>query len=587
MKISGLKSGLIFALILVTTQLGAADTTMIHASQLNEYFIFGGWNHFTAQYNKFHVNSMLRNSSSVYSETSRLKTQTDFSADVLYGLKPQWRAGISGKYFIFRDAQTYHAYDYDQGRIGLKSDYRPGNYSITMESGYARETRLGICDRGWYGGLELSRREGGLQFYPELNWNYSSMGQRQNYTFDNAVHYRTQISSVFRNKLSSGFRAYRREYYINTEAETEERLNMNAYVENELFYRIHKNLSLDYNMEFSASSDGLQFLFSGDKVSRTREVLNFQNDIRLRGKLGPLNGYLGFSNDYKQSRTRSENSALSLPADYIFDKKNIMMRASWHIGPGDSLSVNYLGSLLYYDTPDTNNYDDRDELTYSITPAWHHRLDEYSALTVSANLFLHHYVYLFHQRSAQNHWNRVFSLKSELTTNIPERIRWNARQEIYANYFVYDHEDSAFVHVQSMVFRGISLQQDVRWFCGPRFFIQLYALLRIEDNGQLDWDAFVQELTDSKYTVKLDLLPGYRIRKSQFAAGPVFSYRKDFRYVSLNERMESYRSRRIGGSVSLKIAGHFVMNYRLEHIRQNTGNDFYNQSGSLRFHMFF
>jgi hypothetical protein len=567
--------------------LQAADSTMVYANQLNHYYIFGGWNRFAADYGRFRVQSKIQNNSSVYSETSRLKTQTDLSTAVLYGFSEQWSAGISGKYFIFRDAQTHHAYDYDQSRLGLKSEYRPANYSLSLESGYARETRLGIRDRGWYGGVELSRKDAGLQFYPELDWDYSGMGKRRNYTFDNHIRYHTKIDKVFHNDLKSGFRAYQREYYISQDAETEERQNLNAYVENDFFYRFHENMALDYNMEFTAGSDGLEFNHAGDKTTRTREVLGFRNDARLRGKLGPFRGYIGFSNDFKQSRTHSDNPAVNLPADYTFDKKNILMRISWQLSENDSLSVNYIGSLLYYDTPDTNNYDDRDELSYSLTPAWQRRLDEYTSLTVSGNMFLHHYVYLFHQRSAQNHWNRVFSIRSDISTHIPERIRWNARQEIYANYFVYDHEDSAFVHVQSMVFRGIHLQQNLQWFAGNRFFIQMNALLRVEDNGLLDWDVFVQERTDSKYTLKLELLPGYRLRKSSLSAGPVFTYRRDFRYISQEERMESYRSRRLGGSISLRVAHYLVLNYRLEHIRQNTVDDYYNQSGSLRFNLIF
>jgi len=567
--------------------LPVADTLTLYAEQLNHYFMFGGANRFRAEFGKVQFTGRIRNASSVYSETSRLKTQSDISLDGLYLFSPQWRAGLSGKYFLFRDGQTYHAYDYDQNRLGLKGEYRKQSYRLTLESGYARETRLGIRDPGWYGGMELSRNMAGLFFYPELNWDYSRMGQRENYTFDNRVRFRMRNTEAFRNDLSAGFSAYNREYYVNRNADTEERINLTAYLEDDLHYRFSKNLALDYRMHFSGSSDGLSFNYDQEKQSRTRELLGFENDIRLRGRYGAFKGYLGFSNDYKQSRTRADNPAISLPADYIFDKKNILTRISWQLSEKDSLSVNYLGSLLYYDTPDTNNYDDRDELTYSLTPAWHHRLDEHSSLTLSGNMFLHHYVYLFHQCSAQNHWNRVFALKSEINTQIPERIHWNAKQEIYANYFVYDHEDSAFVHVQSMVFRGISLQQNLRWFTGGRTFINAYVFFRLEDNGLLDWERFIQERSDGKYTLKIELMPGYRVRRSSLSLGPVFSYRQDFRYLDMTNRIESYHSRRIGGRISLQIGNFLVFSYRLEHIRQSAAADRYNQSGNLRFNWIF
>ncbi|MDX9779433.1 MAG: hypothetical protein WC372_00315 [Candidatus Neomarinimicrobiota bacterium] len=565
----------------------AADTVTIYAEQLNHYYMFGGSNRLRAEFGKMLLLGNFRNSSSIYSETKRLKTQTDIGLDALYVLSPQWRAGMTGKYFLFRDGQTYHAYDYDQNRLGLKGEYRKNAYRIMLESGYARETRLGIRDPGWYGGVELSRSMAGLFFYPELDWDYSRMGQRENYTFDNRVHFRMRNTSEFRNDLSAGFSAYNREYYISRESDTEERINLAAYLENDLYYRISRHLALDYRMHFSGSSDGLSFNYDQAKETRTRELLGFENDIRLKGNYGAFRGYLGFSNDYKQSRTRAANPAISLPADYIFDKKNILARISWQFSEKDSLSINYLGSLLYYDTPDTNNYDDRDELSYSLSPAWHRRLDDFTTLTLSGNMFLHHYVYLLHQRSAQNHWNRVFALKSEINTLIPERIHWNARQEIYANYFVYDHEDSAFVHVQSMVFRGISLQQNLRWYTGAHAFINAYLFFRAEDNGLLDWKDFIQERTDSKYTLKIELMPGYRVRRSSISLGPVFSYRQDFRYLDITNRMESYHSRRIGGRIALQLGNYLVLNYRLESIRQSSTADRYNQSGNLRFNWIF
>ena len=200
---------------------------------------------------------------------------------------------------------------------------------------------------------------------------------------------------------------------------------------------------------------------------------------------------------------------------------------------------------------------------------------------------MHHYVYLFHQRSAQNHWNRVFSIRSEIKTHIPRKIRWNAKQELYANYFVYDHEDSAFVHVQSMVFRGLKLQQNISYYLSPSWYLNAYVFLRVEDNGLLDWDDFIQEITDSKYTIKAEIAPGLRRKKFDILIGPIFSYRKDFRYTDIENRNESYRSLRVGGKISVRLSNILSLNYRLEQIDQTGIPRVYNQSGSLRFNMIF
>ncbi len=564
-----------------------ADTTMVYAEQLNHYYQFGGTNRFSASLGRWRFLNTISNNSSIYSETSRLKTQTDITTDILYAFTPKLRFGLTGKYFLFQDGQTYHAYDYDQGRLGLKGDYKSNYYRVMLESGYAAETRLGLRDMGIYGGLELDRTKKGLLFYPELDWDYSQMGDRQNFTFNNRVSFRVIQSSGLKNIFSAGVKAYNREYYVSREADTEERLNISSYIENDLFYPISDKMALDYRAGFSSSSDGLSFSYYDEKETRNRQFITLINDIRLRGSFGAFKGYLGFVNDYKQSRTTATDPSISLPSDYIFNKNNILARLSWQISDRDSVYVNYLGSLLYYDTPDTNNYDDRDELTYSFSPMWHHRIDDYTSMSLGGNFFMHHYVYLFHQRSAQNHWNRVFSIRSEIKTHIPRKIRWNAKQELYANYFVYDHEDSAFVHVQSMVFRGLKLQQNISYYLSPSWYLNAYVFLRVEDNGLLDWDDFIQEITDSKYTIKAEIAPGLRRKKFDILIGPIFSYRKDFRYTDIENRNESYRSLRVGGKISVRLSNILSLNYRLEQIDQTGIPRVYNQSGSLRFNMIF
>ncbi len=576
---------LLFVLSFAFAQAG--DTTMVYASQMNHYYQFGGWNRFSVNSGKLYLYNNISNTSSIYSETSRLKNQTDITGDLLYALSPKLRLGLTGKYFFFQDGQTHHAYDYNQGQVGLKGDYIDNNYKLVLEGGYSGETRLGIRDMGMYGGMKLDRSQRGLIFYPELNWDYSQMGERKNYTFNNKVSFRVKQSSRLKNVFSAGFKAYNREYYVSREADTEERLNKVAYFENDLYYPLSNNIAIDYSAGFTSSSDALSFSYYDSKETRNRQFLTLQNNIKLKAKAGAFKGYVGFANDYKQSRTIATNENISLPSDYIFNKNNILARASWQISDQDSIYMNYIGSLLYYDTPDSNNYDDRDELIYSLSPMWHHRIDDYTSMSVGGNLFLHHYVYLFHQRSAQNHWNRVFSIRSEVNTHIPRRVNWTSRQELYANYFVYDHEDSAFIHVQSMVFRGLKLQQNIQYFFTPSFYLRAYMFLRVEDNGLLDWTDFIQEITDSKYTIKCELTPGFKRKKWNVSLGPVFSYRKDYRYTDMSTRTESYHSLRLGGLVSLRISNIITLNYRLEQISQTGIAKVYNQSGSLRFNMIF
>ena len=87
--------------------------------------------------------------------------------------------------------------------------------------------------------------------------------------------------------------------------------------------------------------------------------------------------------------------------------------------------------------------------------------------------------------------------------------------------------------------------------------------------------------------IKIELTPGYKVKKFNVTIGPVFSFRKDHRYTDPITRSESYRSRRLGGLVSLRLSNILTLSYRLEQIDQTGIARVYNQSGSLRFNMMF
>ena len=181
----------LFTILTIVTALctsaTAADTTMVYAEQLNHYYQFGAQNRFSQEFGKIFVYNYISNASSIYSETSKLKSQGEINGDVLFAFTEKFRFGATGRYFSFSDGQTSHAYDYDQARIGLKADIKSKNYKLVLQSGYAGETRLGIRDMGTYAGLTLNRSETNPTIDPYLNWDYSQMGDRKNYTFNNKI----------------------------------------------------------------------------------------------------------------------------------------------------------------------------------------------------------------------------------------------------------------------------------------------------------------------------------------------------------------------------------------------------------------
>src|SRR6056297_625808 len=156
---------LIFAVSLI-----ADDTTYVYAKQLNHFYSFGGNIRSFHSLKNLDIAAEISNNSSVYSETSRLKTLSNLKISLLYKLSDAVRIGPAGNHYSLRDGQTYNAYDYDKSKIGILGKYISNDYTASLQTGYSGERRLGIYDSGWHTNAEIYRQHNDSFFDPHLDW---------------------------------------------------------------------------------------------------------------------------------------------------------------------------------------------------------------------------------------------------------------------------------------------------------------------------------------------------------------------------------------------------------------------------------
>jgi hypothetical protein len=167
----------------------------------------------------------------------------------------------------------------------------------------------------------------------------------------------------------------------------------------------------------------------------------------------------------------------------------------------DTLRWTSLVLRQQYDTPDTTNDDDRDELRISNSLVLSWQPSAFMHLSVGTKLNLFHLVYLFNTRSAENHWNRSLVLWSEVDWfNGPWTSLTSGR--VHANYFDYDFDDLFVENDQprrSFVHRSLEIEEILTHRFSHNWWISARADLRWEDDGQLDWSAFIQEVQSQRF----------------------------------------------------------------------------------------
>lgn len=182
----------------------------------------------------------------------------------------------------------------------------------------------------------------------------------------------------------------------------------------------------------------------------------------------------------QRSESRLEN---------IAQRTSIASQIRSRISDSDELNFAGSASILRYDTPDTTNVDERDELLVTVGFQEHHRFSNELQLTLSADVSLSHLVYLKSVQSANNNWNRVIRFSPSVVYAPSERFRTVNQGEVLGNYTVYDFEDQGAL-TRSFSFRQASWLDSTSVWITQLLKFSLVGELRIYERGILVWKEF-------------------------------------------------------------------------------------------------
>ncbi len=163
---------------------------------------------------------------------------------------------------------------------------------------------------------------------------------------------------------------------------------------------------------------------------------------------------------------------------------------AWMPNATDTLSVEYTGWLLQYDTPSSLNNDDRDELSVITSMRYARKVSDILSVGLSAGVQYLHTVYLKAARSAFNNQNNVLRLSPfvKLTTRT---LSMHPVFEVLANYTVYDFEGKG-AQAHSYGYRQISYRDSIRIQLTNQLRCEVPVLARYFERSTLLWDAFAE-----------------------------------------------------------------------------------------------
>jgi len=210
-----------------------------------------------------------------------------------------------------------------------------------------------------------------------------------------------------------------------------------------------------------------------------------------------------------------------------------------YLSSTDDLVFSASTSILQYDTPDTTNTDDRDELLINASLSETHRFSSVFTATISLEATLAHLVYLHREKSANNNWNRIIRLSPELLYQPSENFRMYNKFEVSANYTVFDFE-LLVPSIKSYSYRQIAFLDSTSYDMTKRVGIDMFAHVRVFERGEFQWKGFSERPLQRIEEVTFSPQIRYSFnREWYFAVGFRSFAQKRFKYTNNVRQFES------------------------------------------------
>ena len=432
-----------------------------------------------------------------------------------------------------------------QASVGFRLNPSSG-FSVGASGGYQFDSQQEEWDEGFAYETELEGRNIQLEEFRALisgRWGQAFLTRRRPGAGYLDVVIQREFGDEARNTISFSYERQRREFYTLADADVQRVFETKS----NIFRRQMESFEVLDSIAYQPSGR-LRIALQGGIANRLIDrglkykVLSGSAGLPLDTRIQELHLFGEVSSFYRLAdwidldlrlsyREREERHSVKEErgvAPSVFDKQqrserrldNIAKRTTVSAGtrmqPTQKDQLNFAGSasILRYDTPDTLNTDDRDELLITIGVEGTHRFNEYLTLTLAGDVTLSHLVYLKALQSANNSWNRIIRF-SPAVEYAPERwFRTVNQAEVLANYTVYDFEEEV-SSARSFSFRQASWIDSTSVQLTELLQLSFVGGVRVYERGILLWKEFKER--PQNYFVERSFWP----RLSFVAARPI------------------------------------------------------------------
>jgi len=276
----------------------------------------------------------------------------------------------------------------------------------------------------------------------------------------------------------------------------------NKGVENRLSYRLASGASLFARNAIVATSFKVKNLKETEsEVSKDDTGFESRHSIAIRLQSQEWFSHVGWSYRF---RTRDDNRPQDTKPDPFgrfptvgFDTEDVLvsLNLSSGLGLGAADSVGFYASVsrFKYDTSDTTNPNDHDQIKWLFTAGHSHRFSPELSLVWHTSVFLNHFVYIAGKFSSGNNWERNIQLSPEIIYRPAGRFSFRQKFTVRAKYRTFDFDDPETSN-RNIVNRQFIATNVSTYSLSGRDRIEFGFNLELAEQGRFLYDRWQQNL---------------------------------------------------------------------------------------------
>lgn len=291
-------------------------------------------------------------------------------------------------------------------------------------------------------------------------------------------------------------------------------------IENHLSYNLAPNIILYLKNSIATTSFEVSKLKSPAKeISKDDRGFESKHTVRLSWQKPRWYGSFGWNfrsrakDDRRPQKTDldpfgNRHPSLGFDTDEVLVK--LFTRGGWAFSNKDSIGFVASVSKFQFDTSDTTNPNNHDQLRWQFTVNYAHAFGSGLKIEWKGGAFLNHFVYISSKFSSDNNWERVLQLTPVVIYRPHSRFAFRQSFTVRAKYQTYDFNDNA-NNTRDSANRQFIFTNSTRYGFNSDTWVELGLHLELAEQGRLFYRLWRQRLALSWRNQELQLLIKHKL----------------------------------------------------------------------------